>query len=50
MITISDVALKKITELIENTEQPVQGIRIIAEAISEPIISWPARLIGLAIS
>ena len=34
MITISDVALKKITELIENTEQPVQGIRIIAEAVS----------------
>ncbi len=34
MINVSEIALKKINELIENTEQPVQGIRIIAEAVS----------------
>lgn len=34
MITISDIALEKINELINSTEQPVQGIRIIAEVIS----------------
>ena len=34
MINVSEMALNKINELIENTDQPVQGIRIIAEAIS----------------
>ena len=34
MINISDVALEKIHELIGNLEQPIQGIRIIAEAVS----------------
>lgn len=34
MITISEIALKKINELIGNTEQAVQGIRIIADAVS----------------
>ncbi len=34
MINVSEMALRKIHELIDNTGQPVQGIRIIAEAVS----------------
>lgn len=34
MINLSEVAIKKLNELIENSGQPVKGIRIIAEAVS----------------
>jgi len=34
MVNISEIALQKLNELMQNTEQPVQGIRIIAEAVS----------------
>jgi Fe/S biogenesis protein NfuA len=34
MVDISEIALQKLNELMQNVEQPVQGIRIIAEAVS----------------
>jgi Fe/S biogenesis protein NfuA len=34
MVNITDIALQKLNDLMQNTDQPVQGIRIIAEAIS----------------
>lgn len=34
MVHVSENAFKKLTELIQNSEQPVQGVRIIAEAVS----------------
>ena len=34
MVNITEIALQKLNELMQNTDQPVQGIRIIAEAVS----------------
>jgi len=34
MINLSEVAIRKLSELIENSGQPVKGIRVIAEAVS----------------
>jgi len=46
MITVTDIAQKKIVEFIEKSGQPMKGLRIIAEARSPLNVNYRLALIG----
>ena len=46
MVTISETALKKIVELMEKSENPVKGLRIVAKAVSPLKVDFRMAFLG----